>query len=67
MDNQEIGQNAISIWSTLDTKGEMQIAKLKKLSKLSTENFNLALGWLIRGDNITIYEKNLQKWIHLNY
>lgn len=67
MNNQEIGENAGLIWNTLETKGEMQISKLKKTTELSVEDFYLALGWLARENKISLFENKLQKWICLIY
>ena len=67
MNNQEIGQNAGFLWQIFDNKGKIQISELQKIAELSFKDFYLALGWLTRGNNIKIYEKNLQSWICLLY
>ncbi|NVN93966.1 MAG: winged helix-turn-helix domain-containing protein [Bacteroidetes bacterium] len=65
MDNKEIDLNAGLICLILDTLGDMQINELEKLTELNAIEFNLALGWLVRADNILFYDYNFQKWIHL--
>lgn len=52
--NEEIGKVAGAIWHTLDTEGEMTLAKLKKEVKAEAPYFDWALGWLAREDKIVL-------------
>ena len=50
----EIGEAAGAIWRTLDSQGELTLAKLKKEVKVKDPVFHWALGWLAREDQIEI-------------
>jgi hypothetical protein len=52
---EEIGIAAGAIWKTLDTNGEMSLAKLKKEVKAEGALFDWAIGWLAREDKIELY------------
>jgi hypothetical protein len=49
---EEIGIAAGAIWQTLDTNGELTLAKLKKEVKAEGPLFDWAIGWLAREDKI---------------
>ncbi len=42
------------MWKTLETKGPQSAKKLKKATKLDSDIFYMALGWLAREDKIDI-------------
>ena len=52
--SEEIGTMAGVIWHTLETNGEMTVAKLKKELKAPSPVFDWAIGWLAREDKIAI-------------
>jgi hypothetical protein len=52
--NEEIGKAAGSIWHTLEAKGEMTVAKLKKETETTGPVFDWAVGWLAREDKIDL-------------
>jgi len=56
----KIGINAGLVWKTLE-QGEMEIKDLKKATKLTEKDLNLALGWLSREGKVKFNEvdKNL--------
>lgn len=54
MVSHEIGEAAGVIWRTLDTLGELTLAKLKKEAKVKDPIFSWALGWLAREDKIQV-------------
>jgi len=56
--NEEIGTMAGVIWQTLETNGEMTLAKLKKELKAASPVFDWAIGWLAREDKIMLTIEN---------
>ena len=52
--SEEIGTMAGAIWHTLESKGEMTLAQLKKELKAASPLFDWAIGWLAREDKIQI-------------
>jgi hypothetical protein len=52
--NEEIGTMAGVIWQTLEAKGEMTLAQLKKELKAASPVFDWAIGWLAREDKIML-------------
>jgi hypothetical protein len=50
----EIGEAAGAIWRTLDSQGELTLAKLKKEVKVKDPVFHWALGWLAREEQVEI-------------
>lgn len=58
MDIKLIGQNAGKIWQNLDAEGETSLSKLIKKTKLDTNNFFMALGWLARENKIFFYNNS---------
>lgn len=60
--NQEIGLMAGKIWQTLETKGEMSVAALKKALGTRELTADWALGWLARENKIVLRkERNTVK------
>ena len=60
--NQEIGVMAGKIWHTLESKGEMSVAALKKILGTRESTFDWAIGWLAREDQIVLRkERNTVK------
>ena len=60
--NQEIGIMAGKIWHTLESKGEMSVAALKKTLGTRELTADWALGWLAREDKIVLRkERNTVK------
>jgi hypothetical protein len=50
--SEEIGTTAGAIWQTLESRGEMTMAQLKKEVKAKSPLFDWAIGWLAREDKI---------------
>jgi hypothetical protein len=55
MFTEKIGTNAGLIWNSLQD-GELSIKAVKKTTKLTEKDLNLALGWLAREGKIKLYE-----------
>ena len=55
MFTERIGSNAGLIWAALDN-GEMEVKSLKKATKLTEKDLNLALGWLAREGKVSFRE-----------
>ncbi|MGB4415050.1 MAG: winged helix-turn-helix domain-containing protein [Paludibacter sp.] len=53
--NEEIGNNAGLVWSAL-VNGELNVKAVKKATKLTEKDLNLALGWLAREGKIQFNE-----------
>ena len=53
----EIGTQAGRVWKILDIWEDADFTTIKKLSDLSDEQINCALGWLAREDKIDLSEK----------
>jgi hypothetical protein len=54
---QKVGETAGKIWSALNENGKMTTKELKKVTKAKTEkDILLALGWLLREDNVVVEE-----------
>jgi hypothetical protein len=54
---QKVGETAGKIWTALNENGQMTTKELKKATKAKTEkDVLLALGWLLREDNVVIEE-----------
>ena len=41
-----IGENAGKVWAVLNDNREMNISKLKRITKLNEKDLHFALGWL---------------------
>jgi hypothetical protein len=52
---EKIGINAGLIWTVLEN-GEINVKVLKKVTKLTEKDMNLALGWLAREGKVTFIE-----------
>lgn len=61
---EKIGNNAGSVWSAL-SEGELEIKALKKATKLTEKDLNLALGWLAREEKIAFKEVEKEVYISL--
>ncbi|MCE5332432.1 MAG: winged helix-turn-helix domain-containing protein [Bacteroidales bacterium] len=53
--NEKIGNNAGLVWSALEN-GELNVKAVKKATKLTEKELNLALGWLAREGKIQFNE-----------
>ena len=59
---QEIGVMAGKVWQTLETKGEMSLAALKKTLGTRELTADWAIGWLAREDKLVLRkERNTVK------
>jgi len=59
---QEIGLMAGKVWHTLETKGEMSLAALKKTLGTRELTADWAIGWLAREDKLVLRkERNTVK------
>jgi transcription initiation factor IIE alpha subunit len=65
MSTENIGINAGTIWNVLNEKGEMDVKVLKKSTKLSEKDLNMALGWLAREGKIEFNETEENLSVHL--
>ena len=52
---EKIGQNAGLVWTVLEN-GELNIKTVKKITKLTERDLNMALGWLAREGKIRFHE-----------
>jgi winged helix-turn-helix protein DUF2582 len=64
--SEEIGTMAGVIWHTLETNGEMTVAKLKKELKAPSPVFDWAIGWLAREDKIMLTVEKRSTRVCLN-
>ena len=64
MFTERIGSNAGLIWAALEN-GEMEVKSLKKATKLTEKDLNLALGWLAREGKIVFNEVEGELFIAL--
>lgn len=53
--NEKIGSNAGLVWAVL-ANGELNVKAVKKTTKLTEKDLNLALGWLAREGKIVFNE-----------
>jgi Winged helix-turn-helix domain (DUF2582) len=63
--HEDIGQMAGAIWHTLNTRGELSLAQLKKEVNAKGPMFDWAIGWLARDDKIVITQKKRSFTIRL--
>lgn len=56
-----IGQNAGVIWHILDGKKSVELAHLKKESKLSDTEFWAAIGWLSKENKLSFSTEKIGK------
>lgn len=52
---EKIGNNAGLVWAALEN-GELNVKAVKKATKLTEKDLNLALGWLAREDKVKFNE-----------
>ena len=64
MFTERIGSNAGLIWAALEN-GEMEVKSLKKATKLTEKDLNLALGWLAREGKVSFREVEKDLFIAL--
>jgi Protein of unknown function (DUF2582). len=62
--SEKIGNNAGLIWTALQT-GELNVKAIKKSTKLTEKDLNLALGWLAREGKVKFNEVEGELVIHL--
>lgn len=62
--SEKIGKNAGLIWTTLEI-GELNVKALKKATKLTEKDLNLALGWLAREGKIKFNEVDGELFLKL--
>ncbi len=62
--NEKIGNNAGLVWNAL-AAGELSIKAVKKATKLTEKDINLALGWLAREGKISFNEVEGELFIAL--
>lgn len=56
MIKQLIGENAGKIWQILNDGTDIPLKKLQKLSGMTAEEFNIAIGWLARENKIHFFD-----------
>lgn len=64
MFTERIGSNAGLIWAALEN-GEMEVKSLKKATKLTEKDLNLALGWLAREGKVSFREVDKDLYVAL--
>ena len=64
MFTEKIGTNAGLIWAALEN-GELEIKAVKKATKLTEKDLNLALGWLAREGKVSFREDDKDVYIPL--
>jgi hypothetical protein len=62
---EKIGSTAGMIWHTLDAKGDLSLAQLKKEVNGKTPIFDWAIGWLAREDKVVITQEKRSFCIRL--
>ena len=61
---ERLGSNAGLIWAALEN-GEMEVKSLKKATKLTEKDLNLALGWLAREGKVSFREVEKDLYVAL--
>lgn len=61
---EKIGNNAGLVWSAL-LAGELNVKALKKATKLTEKDLNLALGWLARESKVKFNEAEGELFVNL--
>lgn len=64
MFTEKIGNNAGLIWNAL-SNGELEVKAVKKATKLTEKDLNLALGWLAREGKVSFREEEKELFISL--
>ncbi|MBP1675636.1 MAG: hypothetical protein H6Q20_195 [Bacteroidetes bacterium] len=62
--NEKIGINAGLIWKALES-GEQNVKAVKKATKLTEKDLNLALGWLAREGKLKFNEAEGEVYVSL--
>ena len=63
----KIGDNAGKVWKLLDSKGEIDVSSIAKITQVKIQDVYSALGWLAREDKIKTNYKNKQLKYELKY
>jgi len=61
---EKIGVNAGLVWDSL-IEGELDLKSIKKVTKLTEKDMNLALGWLAREGKINFRESEGDVFVRL--
>ncbi|MEA4985622.1 hypothetical protein SDC9_50648 [bioreactor metagenome] len=64
MKKETIGNNAGLVWQALQN-GEMEVKAVKKATKLTEKDLNLALGWLAREGKVNFKEVEKELFVSL--
>lgn len=64
MFTEKIGNNAGQVWSAL-SNGELEVKAVKKATKLTEKDLNLALGWLAREGKVSFREEEKELFVSL--
>jgi Protein of unknown function (DUF2582). len=62
--SEKIGKNAGLIWTALES-GELNVKAVKKATKLTEKDLNLALGWLAREGKVKFNEVDGELFLKL--
>jgi hypothetical protein len=62
--NEKIGNNAGLVWAALEN-GEMNVKAVKKATKLSEKDLNMAFGWLAREGKLNFREEETEVFVSL--
>ena len=61
MSIEEIGNNAGTVYTFLFQRGSLSLRKIGELTHKEESAIYLSLGWLLREDKITVFQKN-EEW-----
>ena len=61
---EKIGANAGIVWTALQN-GELEVKLLKKATKLTEKDLNMALGWLAREGKVSFREDEKDLYVAL--
>ena len=64
MIKEKIGINAGLVWTALEN-GELNVKAVKKATKLSEKDLNLALGWLAREGKLNFSEVEKEQFVSI--
>ena len=62
--NEKIGNNAGLVWAALEN-GELNVKAVKKATKLTEKDLNLAFGWLACEGKINFREEEAEVFVSL--
>ncbi len=62
--NEKIGNNAGLVWAALEN-GEQNVKAVKKATKLSEKDLNMAFGWLAREGKLNFREEETEVFVSL--